>query len=67
MDLKEKGKKPILHSQGVSMAKSMGAVKYLECSALTKEGLSAVFEGAVRVAIQPKEEETPREKFCILL
>ena len=67
MELKETGKKPIQHSQGVSMAKSIGCITFLECSALTQVGLSAVFEEAVRTAIQPKPEETPRKKFCTLL
>jgi hypothetical protein len=30
---------PIQYAQGVSMSKDIGAVKYLECSALTQKGL----------------------------
>merc|ERR1712004_347712 len=36
--LKEKRLAPITYPQGLSMAKDVGAVKYLECSALTQRG-----------------------------
>lgn len=39
---------PISYSQGVAMQKDIGAVKYLECSALTQKGLKNVFDEAIR-------------------
>lgn len=39
---------PIQYSQGVAMSKDIGAVKYLECSALTQKGLKTVFDEAIR-------------------
>ena len=39
---------PIQYSQGVQMARDIGAVKYLECSALTQKGLKTVFDEAIR-------------------
>ena len=37
----------ITYPQGLAMARKIGAVKYLECSALTREGLNEVFEEAI--------------------
>jgi GTPase SAR1 family protein len=37
--LKEKKQSPITYPAGLALAKEIGAVKYLECSALTQKGL----------------------------
>ena len=36
--LREKRMAPTTYQQGLQMAKDIGAVKYLECSALTQKG-----------------------------
>ena len=41
---------PVQDSQGVEMAKEIGAWKYRECSALSQKGVKDVFNDAVRVA-----------------
>ena len=43
---------PIQYSQGSAMCKDIGAVKYLECSALTQKGLKTVFDEAIRAVCE---------------
>ena len=43
---------PISYSEGLRMQSVIGAVEYLECSALTQEGVKEVFDKAVRVIPQ---------------
>lgn len=56
---------PISYHQGLAMAEDMRAVKYLECSALTKVGLNAVFEEAARAALAPSPEKKRKRKCSI--
>ncbi|EPB80506.1 Ras family protein [Ancylostoma ceylanicum] len=56
---------PITKSQGQKCAQKIKAVKYLECSALTQQGLKQVFEDAVRAVINPKPLK--QKKSCTLL
>jgi hypothetical protein len=48
------------------MAKEIGAVKYLECSALTQKGLKTVFDEAIRAVLCPALKPKRKRKCCIL-
>lgn len=48
------------------MAKEIGAVKYLECSALTQKGLKTVFDEAIRAVLCPVLQVKPKRKCCLL-
>uniref|UniRef100_A0A8C6B569 Ras-related C3 botulinum toxin substrate 1 n=1 Tax=Monodon monoceros TaxID=40151 RepID=A0A8C6B569_MONMO len=60
--LKEKELTPITYLQGLAMAKEIGAVKYLECSALTQRGLKTVFDEAIRAVLCPSPRQEEEEK-----
>ena len=64
--LREKKLSPINYPQGLAMAKEIGAVKYLECSALTQKGLKTVFDEAIRAVLCPKVPQKKMKK-CKLL
>ncbi|XP_026543138.1 ras-related C3 botulinum toxin substrate 1 [Notechis scutatus] len=64
--LKEKKLTPITYPQGLAMAKEIGAVKYLECSALTQRGLKTVFDEAIRAVLCPPPVKKRKRK-CLLL
>ena len=59
-DLKVKREQPIKFQQGHAVAKSIGAVKYLECSARTTQGVKMVFEQAIRATFCPASPTRPK-------
>lgn len=50
-ELKTKGISPITTEKGIELAKDIGAVKYVETSALTLRGIRELFTEAIRVVI----------------
>ena len=63
--LQQKGLGPITQTLGLQLAKEIGAVKYLECSALTQKGLKKVFDDVIRIVL--KKSAPKPKKPCILL
>jgi cell division control protein 42 len=48
--------KPITTEQGEAYAREIGAVKYVECSALTQKGVKNVFDEAIVAALDSFHE-----------
>ncbi len=53
--------------QGMQLSKDIGAVKYLECSALTQKGLKTVFDEAIRAVMSPEKKAVKKKKGCSIL
>ena len=66
-ELAEDGRKPISAAEGERLASSIGAVEYLECSALTQEGLKTVFDEAIRCALWAKNKKPRTRRICSVL
>jgi small GTP-binding protein len=67
LESKHKGG-PITEEQGKQKAAEINAVKYLECSAATQQGLVEVFHEAVRAVFNPKGGKKKGKKGpCTLL
>jgi GTPase SAR1 family protein len=65
--LREKRMSVITYPQGLQMAKEVGAMKYLECSALTQKGLKNVFDEAIRAVLCPVVTPKKSSRKCTLL
>uniref|UniRef100_A0A7S0JF23 Uncharacterized protein n=1 Tax=Calcidiscus leptoporus TaxID=127549 RepID=A0A7S0JF23_9EUKA len=65
--LREKNQTPISFDEGIEQARSIGATKYLECSALTQKGLKSVFDESIRVVLCPPTKEKKKKSSCSLL
>ncbi len=57
--------RPINSDAGDRLARELGAVKYVECSALTQKGLKNVFDEAIVAALEPPVIK--KSKKCVIL
>merc|ERR1711981_275459 len=63
--LNKQGRQMVTTDQAGCLAKEINAIKYLECSALTQEGLKQVFDDAIRGAMTKPKKSSKRK--CIIL
>ncbi|XP_070538934.1 ras-related C3 botulinum toxin substrate 2-like [Ptychodera flava] len=66
-ELSKKGRAPITREAGEKLAASIKAVRYMECSALTQNGLQQVFEEACRVGLGVATRKSSKKRRCSLL
>ncbi|KAJ6563904.1 P-loop containing nucleoside triphosphate hydrolase protein [Mycena capillaripes] len=67
--LRDEHEAPIQYEQGVQLQRDIGAAKYVECSALTQNGLNTVFDEAIRVVLNSPARPSLRKKsrsLCII-
>ncbi|CAH7689765.1 P-loop containing nucleoside triphosphate hydrolase protein [Phakopsora pachyrhizi] len=57
--------RPVQPESGERLARELGAVKYVECSALTQKGLKNVFDEAIVAALEPPVTKSRRR--CAIL
>jgi len=58
--LQKSGRTVVTYEQGLAAARKMEAMKYVECSSLTQEGLRDVFEQAVQCVSSPSPTKPKR-------
>ncbi|KAG5339717.1 hypothetical protein C0989_003967 [Termitomyces sp. Mn162] len=58
--------RPVTNEQGEKLARELGAVKYVECSALTQKGLKNVFDEAIVAALEPPVVKN-KKRACLIL
>jgi len=61
--LRKKGLSPVSGAEGEQLARDIGALKYMECSALTQKNLKQVFDEAIKAAIKtPSQKKSHQHK-----
>jgi Rho family, other len=60
-------KEMIDYDQGLKVAKSIGALRYLECSAMRNRGVNEAFTEAARVALGVKSANDKGGKSCEIM
>ncbi|KAK9472806.1 small GTPase superfamily [Dipodascopsis tothii] len=65
-ELQKTSQRPVTVEEGQAVAEKIGAIKYLECSARTHEGVREVFEHATRAALLERPKPRRGTK-CVLL
>ncbi|CAL8109094.1 unnamed protein product [Calicophoron daubneyi] len=56
----------VTYAQGSALARRIKAKGYLECSALTNEGVKEVFDQSIRHLLAKNQRRTKRHKCCLL-
>ncbi|AOA62718.1 Small GTPase of the Rho/Rac subfamily of Ras-like proteins [Komagataella phaffii CBS 7435] len=61
-----KGRSLVTYEKGLAVAKRIGALRYLECSAMKGRGVNEVFTEAARCALSVKHEEDNKTSCTIM-
>ena len=66
-ELARQKQSPVTYAEGEQMAQRIGAKCYIECSALTKDGVQHVFEQATRSALAKQKKDKGGKIKCDIL
>ena len=70
LDLRGRIEGCIQYEEGLKVMKEIGAVRYMECSAITQRGVHAVFSEAVKTVLNgeknPKQNKKKKKGKCTL-
>ena len=58
--------KPITYNEGRQLAEEIKACKYLECSALTQQGVATIFEESIRATLTKTKKKKSSKKCSIM-
>ncbi|CAK8673464.1 unnamed protein product [Clavelina lepadiformis] len=62
---RQRSEEPIKHDEGRQLSKMIKAERYMECSALTMEGINDLFSEAIRIIMNKSEKESTAESCTI--
>ncbi len=58
---------PVTPQRGLQLAREIGAIQYIECSALTQRNLNRVFDIAIRAGLgKYKKKKENKVKKCLI-
>ena len=58
---------PVTRDEGLEMAATIGASKFLEVSALARMKLNSLFNSAASIALAASVEDSPDQKGCAIM
>jgi len=61
------GRKAVSEEDGQALSKQIGALGYIECSAMTQDGVTTVFDEAIRAALAFQNKSNKKQKKCVIL
>jgi GTPase SAR1 family protein len=65
-ELQKRGTPAVSFTEGLALAKEIGAYQFVECSALRNKHVHTVFEAAVRAVLKPRVVK-PKRSMCTIM
>jgi len=62
IELARRRERPVLEEDARALQEKIGAITYIECSALTQKNLKEVFDAAISVGLRQSDRRARRER-----